>query len=120
MSMVQDDAGFLGADGMTAAESKGIARVILGVVTGRYDVSADDLRGPKRLREVVEPRKIAMYLCRECGDMPFASVGEVFNRDHSTVIFACSEVEKKMKIDELFCAEISELKDEVDCAIASR
>ncbi len=52
----------------------------------------------KRSNEIAYPRQIAMYLCRELAKMQYKNIGNVFgNRDHSTVMHACSKIEEEIK-----------------------
>lgn len=54
-----------------------------------FNVSIDELKGKKRVKEIVIPRQIAMYLCRELTDQSLPTIGREFgNRDHTTVMHA--------------------------------
>jgi chromosomal replication initiator protein len=55
-------------------------------------------------------RHIAMYLVRELMDLPFARVGKVFGRDHTTVISAVDKVEKLLKTDQELLKALDDLK----------
>jgi chromosomal replication initiator protein len=71
------------------------------VVAKYYDISVDDLKGQKRSNDVVFPRQIAMYLCRNVAQMSMPQIGRDFgNRDHSTVMYACDKIEKEIKKNE--------------------
>lgn len=44
--------------------------------------------------------------------MPASRIGKlVGNRDHSTVIHSCSQIEKKLQVDKRFTAEISTIEN---------
>lgn len=45
-----------------------------------------DLLGKAQNRDRVLPRQIAMYFCRQELKLPFVKVGELFSKDHSTVM----------------------------------
>ena len=63
-----------------------------------YSVTVDDLKGPRRNREVAVPRQIAMYIAREVVGAPLTVIGASFGgRDHSTVNHACQKVAQDMK-----------------------
>jgi len=54
--------------------------------------------GPSRRKEIVKTRHLAIYLCRELTNNTLTSIGLFFGgRDHTTVIHACSQVEKVYK-----------------------
>jgi hypothetical protein len=55
-----------------------------------------ELRAPTRSRaDVAFARQIAMYLAHTKFGIPYAEVGEYFNRDRTTVAHACQLVEDK-------------------------
>ena len=70
---------------------------IIDAVAQYYSISVDDLKGPRRSREVSVPRQIAMYLCREIGSASFPHIGEAFGRDHSTIQHGCERIAEERK-----------------------
>lgn len=68
-------------------------------VADHFDVRIADLRGRSRQRQVVQPRQMAMYLCKEMiPSLSLNDVGEAFGgKDHSTVLYACDKVQTEMK-----------------------
>lgn len=69
-------------------------------VARHFALRPQDLCGRKRTNAVALPRQLAMYLCRAQLDIPLAEVGEQFGgRDHTTVLYACSKVESKLRTD---------------------
>ena len=72
-------------------------QVILDVVAEHYGVSSSDIIGSKRNSEIVVPRQIVMYLCREITDTSYKAIGILLgNRDHSTIISGDSKVRDKL------------------------
>lgn len=65
-------------------------------VVSYYKIKLSDLIGSSRAREVVFPRQIAMYLCRQFLDVPYQSIGTKFNKDHSTVMHSVGKVESML------------------------
>lgn len=72
-----------------------------------YKVSHADLVGKKRTRNIIYARQIAIYLSRQMLDLPFDAIGKKFNKDHSTVMYSVTNVEKKM-------IENRELREELE------
>ena len=67
------------------------------VVAKYFNITINDLKGAKRSNDVVLPRQIAMYLCREVAQISTPKIGQAFGkRDHSTVMHACSKIEKEI------------------------
>lgn len=51
-----------------------------------FGIKAEDITGKAQTRDCVFPRQLAMYICRHQFKMPFAKIGELFSKDHSTVM----------------------------------
>ncbi len=73
-------------------------QVILETVAEHYGISPGDIIGSKRNAEIVLPRQIVMYLCREITDTSYKNIGILLgNRDHSTVISGDNKVREKLQ-----------------------
>jgi chromosomal replication initiator protein len=49
--------------------------------------------GPKRSKDIVWPRQVAIYLTRELTDLSLVDIGRHFGgRDHSTILHAYNKV----------------------------
>ena len=76
-------------------------QVILDVVAEHYGVSASDIIGSKRNADIVTPRQVTMYLCREITDTPYKAIGILLgNRDHSTIISGDNKVREKLQAND--------------------
>ena len=79
------------------ATSKGIQAA----VADYFGIETADLISQKRTKELVQPRQIAMYMCRELTQMSYSNIAQAFNREnHTTVIHACRQIEKTMKVND--------------------
>ncbi len=73
---------------------------IIDTVAAYFGVTASDLKGKTRTREIVVPRQIAMYLIREETDVTLAEIGLALGgRDHTTVIHSCEKVAREVQQD---------------------
>ncbi|MCF8589079.1 chromosomal replication initiator protein DnaA [Gordonia liuliyuniae] len=72
------------------------AASILAITAEYFDISIEDLRGPSKMRPVTQARQISMYLCRELTDLSLPKIGEAFDRDHTTVMYAVKKINKEM------------------------
>lgn len=80
-----------------------------------YDISEEEIIGKRRSQNLVLPRQIAMRLCQIFTDSSLKQIGEKFgNRDHTTVMHACSKINKLLKQEKAFVDEFSRLKRFVD------
>jgi chromosomal replication initiator protein len=69
-------------------------------VAANFNISVSDLKSAKRLKIYSIPRQISMYLCRAMTKCSYPEIGEKFGgKDHSTVIHAVRQVEKKLSED---------------------
>ncbi len=79
-------------------ERKISADYIQEVVAKYFSINKEDICGSKRSNDIVYPRHIAMYLCREVANMPFEHIGKAFgNRDHSSIMHGYKKIEKEIK-----------------------
>lgn len=67
---------------------------IINVTAETYGIKREDLLGRSQSRECVLPRQIAMFLIRKHLKAPFMKIGDVFQKNHSTVMSAIRQVEK--------------------------
>jgi chromosomal replication initiator protein len=69
-------------------------------VVERFNMSLQELTGDRRSQQIVYPRQVAMYLCRELTDSSLPKIGKKFGgRDHTTVIHATSKIAKLIQED---------------------
>lgn len=88
---------------------------VLEEVSRYYSVSVNDMLGASRVREVLIPRQIAMYLGKTYLRFSFVRLGEVFsNRDHTTVMNAVRKIEQKMQDDAQLLREVRAIAQELD------
>ncbi len=77
-----------------------------------YHLQLKDLKGKKRVKSIVVPRQIAMYLSREMTDNSLPKIGAEFGgKDHTTVIHAHEKIQQLIETDSTIQKEINELKN---------
>lgn len=85
---------------------------IIETVCNHFNVSPYAVGGKSRKRDFVVARQVSMYLAQKYTKMPASRIGKlVGNRDHSTVIHSCTQVENRLKVDKEFLAEIQSLEN---------
>ena len=82
---------------------------VIAAVCQIYGITSTDILGKAQSREYTLPRQIAIYLTRKHVKLPYMKIGELFKRDHSTVMSAIKQIEK----------QISERQSDVGSMIAS-
>lgn len=84
---------------------------IIKCVADYYGLTKQQITGKTRTKNISNARHIAMYLCRQMLDLPYIKIGDEFGgRDHTTIISACSKVEKQMKKDHNFSIATQEIE----------
>lgn len=84
------------------------------MVTEHFGISLEELNGSRRTQDLVMPRQIAMYLCRQLLNSSFPEIARKFGgRDHTTVMYACTKLEQTVKIDRQMRAVVGELTSRV-------
>ncbi len=69
-------------------------------VAEHFQIKSIELKSSKRLKNLVLPRQIAMYICRKLTDLSYPEIGTKFGgKDHSTIIHAIKKIDKKMEED---------------------
>jgi chromosomal replication initiator protein len=70
------------------------------VVADHFRLTIADLRSDRRTQNVVFPRQLAMYLCRDLTDLSLPKIGEKFGgRDHTTVHYGLGRIQARMRED---------------------
>lgn len=85
---------------------------IIQVVSGHYSVSAEDIIGRGRTREVSSARQIVMYLAREEADLSLKEIGDALDgRNHSTVLYSIDKVQDLIDTDGHLKRQIRSLRE---------
>ena len=80
-------------------------------VSNHFNIRVVDIKSSKRLKTLVTPRQVAMYLSRQLTSESFPEIGKRFGgKDHSTIIHAIKKVEQKMETDHQLRNIIENLK----------
>lgn len=73
---------------------------IIKIVAEHFSISTTDLASKKRNSEIVLPRHIAMYLCREMTDVSLSAIGTLLGKkDHTTVLNGADKISIKLQKD---------------------
>ena len=80
---------------------------IMDKVSTFYDVTKDELIGKSRVKTLVVPRQVAMYLCSKLTDMNAGMIGKTFgNKDRTTVIHSVQKIEGDLETDHILKTNI--------------
>lgn len=88
------------------------ARQIIERTARHYQIPLEDIMGPKRDKDIVVPRQVAMYMLRSELHLSFPKIArELGRKDHTTAIHSVEKIEKESRFDADIRAAISEIKD---------
>ncbi|MGB3160047.1 chromosomal replication initiator protein DnaA [Carnobacterium sp.] len=88
---------------------------IQNVVSKYYQISLTDLKGKKRVKAIVLPRQIAMFLSRELTSNSLPKIGAEFGgKDHTTVIHAYEKINQAITKDFQLKQDIEEIKNKLN------
>ena len=79
-------------------------------VCEQFAIRMSELRSRRRTQNVAVPRQLAMYLCRRLTRASYPQIGELFGRDHSTVMHAADATERRRQTDAAFHLTVAALE----------
>ena len=75
-----------------------------------FGVTNKDILSTSRSKEVKNARQAAIYLTREILNMSFPSIGEIFNKNHTTILYSYEKLKKDLLTDRTLQTTVSELE----------
>lgn len=79
-----------------------------------YGVSVKEMKGTRRVQNIVLARQVAMYLARELTDNSLPKIGKEFGgKDHTTVIHAHAKIKSLIDEDDNLRLEVEAIKKKI-------
>jgi len=86
---------------------------ILDKVAKKYGITTDDIKGPKRTKDIAYARHISVYLMRKLTDLSLDKIGMQVKRDHTTILSSLKTVEKELGANTQTDRDVNELIKEI-------
>lgn len=87
---------------------------VLDVVAGHFDVCVEDIRSPRRSRQVVPARNISAYLAERILGLTMQEIGnQLGGRDQTNIAMYCRTVARRADEDETFKRLLCDLEGAV-------
>ncbi len=78
-------------------------KMLIQVVELEYQTSFENIRKKSRVREVVEPRQVLMWLIKNLRkDITYKAMGELFSQDHATAMHGVKTINTAIVWDQEF------------------
>jgi chromosomal replication initiator protein len=88
------------------------AKQIIERTARHFQVPIEDIMGPKRDKDIVVPRQVAMYMLRSELHLSFPKIArELGRKDHTTAIHSVEKIEKESRLDADLREAISQIKE---------
>ena len=82
-----------------------------------FSLTKDELTAKNRRRRIVWPRQITMYLIDKYCELSLITIGEMFGKDHATVIHARKNVIAKMQIYARDREHVGRIRKDLDACL---
>ena len=89
--------------------------LIIEVVAEHFGITTDDIISSKRNKEIVRPRQIAMYLCRNMTNDTLDTIGKSLgNKDHTTIMHGLKAISDNLETDEQLKSTVDVLTKKIN------
>lgn len=89
------------------------AKQLIDKVAKYYDLSAKDLLGKSRVKNIKTARQISMYLMKEELGLSTVEIGRELSKDHTTIMHGIKVVKENLKTDFNLREQITDLRQKI-------
>ncbi|HNR29057.1 MAG TPA: chromosomal replication initiator protein DnaA [Candidatus Dojkabacteria bacterium] len=87
---------------------------VINVVSEVFDIPVNMIKGQKRTSDIAQARQVVMYLLRTQLELPLCTIANAVGRkDHTTVIYGCETIEKKIQKDSSFAERVEKCRTQL-------
>ena len=89
------------------------AKQLIDKVAKYYDLSAKDLLGKSRIKNIKTARQISMYLMKEELGLSTVEIGRELSKDHTTIMHGIKVIKENLKTDFNLREQITDLRQKI-------
>lgn len=83
---------------------------IIKTVAHHYGLKVGEIKSRKNSQQIVFPRQVAMYLCKQLTDLSYPEIGKNFNnKHHSTVMYSVDKIDRMRSEDRELARTLDQL-----------
>lgn len=86
---------------------------ILNAVSKSYGVAIEDIKSKKKTENIANARHTSIYIIRNMTNLSLKEIGNIFGRDHSTVLSSLNKMETNIKTKNKTASDIKKLIKEI-------
>lgn len=80
---------------------------IIKTVAEHVGLTPKDIKGSSKMRSTTQARQVAAHLIRKYTRKSFHEIGEILNKDHTSIVYACKNVSRIKALNEMaFSVEV--------------
>ena len=73
---------------------------VIKFVARHYGLKVSEIKSSSNSRQIVFPRQVAMYLCKQLTELSYPEIGKLFNdKHHSTVMYSVAQIDQLRSTD---------------------
>lgn len=89
-------------------------KIIINTVAEHFDISPDDITSKRRTADLILPRQICMYLCKQMTQESLHDIAHALNKkDHTTVMYGVNKISEDIKVDNNLLNKIEIIKKKI-------
>src|SRR5206468_12812306 len=90
------------------------AKQIIERCARHFQIPVEDIVGPKRDKDIVVPRQIAMYMLRNELKLSYPKIAkELGRKDHTTAIHSVEKIDNELRADANLRMAVSEIREQL-------
>ncbi len=79
-------------------------------VAEHFNIDPDKIFTKSRKRDISDARQMVMYLAKKHAKMPLTAIGTRLSRDHSTVLYACKNIEERLAFEKKLQEDVAAIE----------